>query len=49
MGASCVQTDSTDKPKHELKIEETIVFVNPYETDLKASLCMWRRAHAAVH
>ena len=39
-GASCAQTDSTDKPKHELKILETIVFVNPYETDLKARLCM---------
>jgi hypothetical protein len=31
----CLFQDSTDKPKHELKIEETIVFVNPYETDLK--------------
>lgn len=34
---SCVQvpTDSTDSPTHEIQILETVVFVNPYETDLK--------------
>ena len=30
-----VPTDSTDSPTHEIQILETVVFVNPYETDLK--------------
>jgi peptidyl-prolyl cis-trans isomerase-like protein 2 len=31
-----VPTDSTDTPQHEIQITEAIVFVNPFETDLKA-------------
>ncbi len=29
-------TDSTDAPKEDITILETVVFVNPFETDLKA-------------
>jgi len=31
-----VPTDSTDAPKEDITILETVVFVNPFETDLKA-------------
>jgi len=31
-----IETDSTDAPTQDIKILETIVFVNPFETDLKA-------------
>mmetsp|Transcript_59351 Transcript_59351/g.87020 ORF Transcript_59351/g.87020 Transcript_59351/m.87020 type:complete len:586 (-) Transcript_59351:44-1801(-) len=33
-----IETDSTDTPTQEIKILETIVFVNPFETDLKQYL-----------
>ncbi|KAJ1496147.1 hypothetical protein T484DRAFT_1760693, partial [Baffinella frigidus] len=31
-----VECTSTDKPKEEIKILGTTVFINPFETDLKA-------------